>query len=283
MALKIGNIDKYVVVKETDIAYTLHSLDESETTDIFLHFNQTKNRLNIDQKVDAFLYYDQKKRLCATTEVPYITTTKANFCEVIEKHGSMGLFLNMGIAKDILLSSDFLPSNTAAWPQVGEMVPVIVKVKSDQLVAKLISNTDVKETKKLVPGDKVDGTIFRLSNEGISICTKDFNIIFVHRSLLRERYRLGQVINVKVINVNERGNYNGTLIANKELVRIDDSEMILRYLKMHGGSIALSDKSSPEDIARYFPLSKSAFKRAVGNLYKQKLITIKENLIKLNE
>ena len=91
------------------------------------------------------------------------------------------------------------------------------------------------------------------------------------------------MINVKVINVNERGNYNGTLIANKELVRLDDSEMILRYLKMHGGSIALSDKSSPEDIAKYFPLSKSAFKRAIGNLYKQKLITIKENLIKLNE
>lgn len=283
MALKIGNIDKYIVVKETDIAYTLHSLDENEPTDIFLHFNQTKHRLNIDQKIDAFLYYDQKKRLCATTEVPYITTTKAAFCEVIEKHGSMGLFLNMGIAKDILLSSDFLPSNTAAWPQVGEMVPVIVKVKSDQLVAKMISNTDVKETKKLAPGDKVDGTIFRVSSEGISICTNDFNIIFVHRSLLRERYRLGQVINVKIININERGNYNGTLIANKELVRIDDSEMILRYLKMHGGSIALSDKSSPEDIAKYFPLSKSAFKRAVGNLYKQKLITIKENLIKLNE
>ena len=77
MALKIGNIDKYIVVKETDIAYTLHSLDENEPTDIFLHFNQTKHRLNIDQHVNAFLYYDQKKRLCATTEVPYITTIAA--------------------------------------------------------------------------------------------------------------------------------------------------------------------------------------------------------------
>ena len=282
MALKIGNIDKYKVVKETDIAYTLHSLDEEETTDIFLHFNQTKKRLNIDQIVEAFLYYDQKKRLCATTEVPYITTTKAAFCEVIEKHGSMGVFLNMGIAKDILLSSDFLPKNTALWPQVGEMVPVIVKIKTDQLVARMINNTDVKETKKLETGSKVDATIYRISNEGISLCTNDFNQIFVHRSLLRDKYRLGQTINVKIININEKGNYNGTLIANKEIVRLDDSEMILRYLKMHGGSLPLSDKSSPEDISKYFPLSKSAFKRAIGNLYKQQLITIKDNLIKLN-
>ena len=283
MALKIGNVDRYIVEKETDIAYTLHSLDELETTDIFLHFNQTKKRLRIGEQVNAFLYYDQKKRLCATTEEPLITTTKANFCEVLSVHGSMGLFLNMGIAKDILLSSDFLPKNTAMWPKPGDLIPVIVKVKTDQLIAKLVNNNEIKETSKLTVCESVDATIYRISNEGISLCTKEFNQIFVHRSLIRNKYRLGEVINVKIININEQGNYNGTLIANKEIVRIDDSEMILRYLQMHGGSCPIGDKSTPEDILKYFPLSKSAFKRAIGNLYRQELITIKENLIKLND
>ena len=271
MALVIGNIDEYIVVKETDIAYTLHSLDENETTDIFLHFNQTKNRLNIGQKVEAFLYYDQKRRLCATTETPLITTTKAAFCEVIAKHNSMGVFLNIGIAKDILLSSDFLPSNPDLWPQVGDKVPALIKIKRDQLVAKMIGNTDVLPLGKIEIGQTV------------TLCTDNFNLIFVHKSLLRNKYRLGQKIAVKVIHETERVTYNGTLIPNKELSRLDDSEIILQHLKTQGGSLPLGDKSSPEEIARYFPFSKSAFKRAIGNLYKQKLITIKENLITLNE
>ena len=283
MSLRIGNIDTYEVIKETDIAYTLNSLDENETTDIFLHFNQTKNRLNIGQKVEAFLYYDQKKRLCATTETPLITTTKAAFCEVIAKHNSMGVFLNIGIAKDILLSSDFLPSNPDLWPQVGDKVPAIIKIKRDQLIAKMIGNTDVLPLNKIEVGTTVEATIYRISPEGITLCTPDFNLIFVHKSLLRNKYRLGQVISVKVIHETEKVTYNGSLIPNKELSRLDDSEIILQHLKTQGGSLPLGDKSSPEEIARYFPFSKSAFKRAIGNLYKQKLITIKENLITLNE
>ena len=68
MELKIGEINKLEVLKETDISYTLTN---GENT-VFLHFNQTPNKLKVGDKVDAFLYFDQKKRLCATLEKPLI-------------------------------------------------------------------------------------------------------------------------------------------------------------------------------------------------------------------
>lgn len=281
MLLKIGDIDTYQVVKQTDIAYTLKTLSNDDI-EIFLHFNQTTSPLNVGDKVQAFLYYDQKKRLCATTEEPLITVNKPNFCKVVAKRDGAGLFLNMGIAKDILLSSDYLPINDHSWPQVDEEVPCIVKIKTDQLIAKIVTHDEIQETKKLEVGTSVDAIVYKLGADGINALTKDWNSIFIHKSLLRKKYHLGEAINVKIININERETYNGSTIPNKEIARLDDADVILRYLKMHGGSIPLGDKSTPEEITKYFPLSKSAFKRAIGNLYRNKLITIKENLITLN-
>lgn len=165
MSLKIGDIDTYIVIKETDIAYTLHSLDSNIQENIFLHFNQTSRPLKIGDKVKAFLYYDQKKRLCATTETPLITTKIPNFCKVVAKKENMGLFLNMGIAKDILLSSDYLPNNTSQWPLIDDEIPCVVKVKTDQLIAKIITQDNVKEKGKLQVGDSVDATVYRISSE----------------------------------------------------------------------------------------------------------------------
>ena len=64
---------------------------------------------------------------------------------------------------------------------------------------------------------------------------------------------------------------------------IDDSEVILNYLRMRGGILMLGNKSSADDIYKLLKLSKSAFKRAVGALYKKRLITIYDDKIVLIE
>ena len=73
--------------------------------------------------------------------------------------------------------------------------------------------------------------------------------------------------------------YNGSTIAQKETMRLSDSEMILNYLKEMGGVIPLGNASTPEEINKIFTLSKSAFKRAVGALYKERLIEIEDHKI----
>jgi len=278
--LKIGNVDEYTVIKETDIAYMIKS--EFDDTEIFLHFNQCPRPLKIGEKVKAFLYYDQKKRLAATLEKPIITCDKVDFVEVIEKFKDMGMFVNIGISKDILLSKDYLPRNEEYWPKVGTYLPCIIKVKTDQLTARIMNQADkVDEINKLEKGTKVKGTVYNVSKDGINVLTKDMNNIFIHHTLMRNKAFLGDIVECKIININELGNYNGTMVENKEVLMFDDAKIILHYLESHGGSLMLSDKSSVEEINRYFNMSKSAFKRAIGNLYHNRLIIIKENLIKL--
>ena len=101
--LAIGEVGQFLVKRETDISYTLSPLDPDLTNYVFLHFNQATRRLNPGELVNAFLYYDQKKRLCATMEKPLITTKTFGFVKVVDVNPA-GVFVNIGISKDILLS-----------------------------------------------------------------------------------------------------------------------------------------------------------------------------------
>ena len=280
MAIEIGNINQLTVKKQTDISYTLTDGEQ----DIFLHFNQTKKELSIGEKVNAFLYFDQKKRLCATLETPSVTTTHYGNAEVVDIHENLGVFINIGIAKDILLSNDFLPKNIHLWPNKGEIIPVILKVKSNQLVAHFVTKED-KITKDLTyeKNDSGDGVITKITPEGITIFDYHGNFIYVYKSLLRGPHHLGEKISFVISNKTEHNDYNATTIKNKEITMIDDSEVILNYLRMRGGILMLGNKSSADDIYKLLKLSKSAFKRAVGALYKKRLITVYDDKIVLIE
>ena len=270
--LKIGEINKLEVLKETDIAYTLtNGKDE-----VFLHFNQTPRLLKVGERVDAFLYYDQKKRLCATLETPLITTEKYGFVEVVAI-SSGGVFVNIGINKDILLSKDYLTTSTNWWPKVGEKLPCILKVKTNQLTARIINKNDnIDQPHLFNVGDSASGVVSKLVPGGIGIYTNSFDYVFIHRSLLRKNFRLGEVVDFKIINVNQYNEYNASTIQNKEYSRLTDSDDILNHLKANGGVMRLGNASSPEEISQVLHMSKSAFKRAMGNLYKQQLIEIED-------
>lgn len=271
--LKIGQINKLEVLKETDIAYTLtNGKDE-----VFLHFNQTPRLLKVGEQVDAFLYYDQKKRLCATLEEPLITTEKYGFVEVVAI-SSGGVFVNIGINKDILLSKDYLTTSLNGWPKVSDKVPCILKVKTNQLTARLINkNDDIDQPHLLKIGDSASGTVTKLVPGGIGIYTDNFDYVFIHRNFLRKNFRLGEIVDFKVININQANEYNASTVQNKEYARLSDSDDILNHLKANGGIMHLGNASSPEEISKILHMSKSAFKRAMGNLYKQHLIEIEDH------
>lgn len=270
--LKIGQINKLEVLKETDIAYTLTNGHD----EVFLHFNQTPRPLRIGEKVSAFLYYDQKKRLCATLEKPLITTTQYAFVEVVAI-SSGGVFVNIGINKDILLSKDYLTLSPNGWPKVGDQIPCILKVKTNQLTARIINKTDnINQPHNLKVGDYASGIVSKLSPNGIGIYTNTFDFVFIHQSLLRKNFRLGEVVDFKIININQNNEYNASTIQNKEFSRLTDSDDILNHLKANGGIMPLGNASTPDEISKILHMSKSAFKRAIGNLYKQRLIEIED-------
>lgn len=274
--LEYGNINKLEVIKITDIAYTL----SDGINEVFLHFNQSLRELNVGEVVDAFLYYDQKKRLCATLETPIITSTKYDFVEVVGIN-SAGVFVNIGIAKDILVSKDYLPKFEKQWPRIGDKIPCIIKAKTNQLVAKILEPIDLISD-QLEINNEYKGIVTQVLYNGINICTSNYQMININKNLLRKQYHVGESITFKVT-AQKENIYNGTTIEQKEKARLQDSDYILDYLRKMGGMIPLGNQSSPEDIYRVLNMSKSAFKRSVGHLYKLKLITIEDDRIILIE
>ncbi len=268
MSIMVGDVNKFEVNRKTDIGYMLDS-DEGE---IFLHNNESLHQeLAPGMTVDAFLYFDQKGRLAATLKTPLITVGRPGFLKVTAVHEYLGVFLDMGIAKELLLSADDLPLNKELWPQIGDTLYVGIKVKG-KLVAKLVS----KEDSKLKPEAPIElketiaAYVQKLGREGVNLITSDGHWIFVHNSLYKEALRYGQEVNVKVTYQSEKG-YTGSLTPQKEIAIFDDANIILSYM-IREGDMQLTADSTPEEIYEIFKMSKKAFKRALGHLYKERKI-----------
>ena len=267
--MSLGHISKFTIDRETKLGYIL--LDEADK-EYFLHHNECAGKfLNSGDKVDAFIYLDKMMREAATLVLPNITLDNIGYGEVISSKKETGLFVNIGISKDILLSKDDLPKNFNEWPKVGDTVFCAMKIRSNKLILKFASKKDFTEINKnieLNENDKVDAYVYRITEEGINLVTKDFNVIFVYKANLRGSFHIGELVKCKIIHKND-GDYSGTLIEEKRIQIIDDKVIILEYLKTHNGVMLINESSSPELINYNFHMSKSSFKNAIFSLIKE--------------
>jgi len=283
MAIKVGYMNTLEVLRDTDIAYIVS--DGSE--EVFLHKKQAEGTLEVGQEVDVFLYYDNQKRVTATMKVPKVSTEEPAFVEVVDTNYKLGAFLDIGLIKDLLLSRDDLPFRKREWPKKGDLLFVRMRVSKNQLTAKLISRGDIKNylqpSSSLIEGEHYKAYVVFFAEEGVVFTTKEGHGIFVYFKHMRDKLRLGQEVDVKILLDKGDYEYNGTLIKQKELMLDEDADRIKVYLEEHDGVMPYHDKSSPEDIKEVFGMSKSAFKRAIGTLYKEKLIVIEESGVRLRK
>lgn len=281
MSLKVGMMNTLEVDRETDISFILTDGYE----EVFLHKRQATKELEAKEKVDVFLYFDNQKRITATMNQPIIDTVNPAFLEVVDVNPRLGAFLGIGIQKDLLLSRDDLPVKKSQWPKKGDKILARIKVSKNQLSAKIINRYDIQKYIKpdyeLEKDTEYEAIILFFADEGIVLATPDGHLIFVYNKHVRKEYRLGEIINVKVIHIKPNYQYNGTLIEQKELMIDDDSTIILNYLEKNNGLMDITDKSNPDLILRTFKMSKSAFKRALGKLYKEKRVILHKDYTEL--
>lgn len=276
--MKLGLISKYKVERETNLGYTI----SDESGEYFLHHNECNHQhFREGQIIEAFLYTDKQRRVAATCYMPLITLEKGNLCEVVNRTET-GAYVNIGISRDLLLSSDDLPRKL--MPKIGDKVVCKIRIKNNNLYIRLLTKQGIEELQDDTPlnvKDKVNGYVYRVTEEGLNFVDEHYNIIFVHKSNLKKEYRVGEYIDGRIININEnfKNEYTATTIEQKELVLEDDKKTIMDYIDTHFGVIPFSENTDAEIIERVFKMSKSAFKRAIGSLYKERLIIIEENRI----
>lgn len=282
MAVKMGNVNNLEVIRETDLAYIVSDGIE----EVFLHKKQATKELEVEEKVDVFVYFDNARRKTATMSIPTINTQTPTFCKVVDVKPRLGAFLDVNLPKDLLLSRDDLPFIKDQWPKAGDYLFVRMKASRNQLTAKIVPRYETMRfltpENMLEIGDRIDSYVQYFSEEGMVLLSQEGHNIYVYQKHYRQKYRLGQHVNVKISNIRPDDTYNGTLIEQKEIMMSEDAEIILAYLVKHKGEMLITDKSDPMLIMDTFNMSKSAFKRAIGTLYKSRTISMENGKISLN-
>lgn len=273
--LLVGTIKIATVIREIETGYVL-DIDDS---DVLLHYNDMNEdeKFTEEDEIEVFLYNDKNEQIVATTILPTIDRERFGWAEVISVIPKLGVFVDIGTTKEILVSVDDLPIYTEVWPKENDFLYVSLgEDRRGRLLAIPAKEFDVEPI--FEPAEDIDlnspivGTIYYTNREGAAFLTNENIRGFIHHTERFEEPRLGELIKGRVIEVKEDGTVNASLLPLKE-ERIDsDSEIILAYLNNNNGTMPYNDKSNPDDIRDTFGMSKSAFKRALGKLMRERLV-----------
>lgn len=275
--LYAGEITTLKVARKQDYGYFLTNGDE----DVLLHKNESLQEHGEDEEVEVFLYHDHEGRLSATETMPVVTLDSFSILKVVGVQPRLGVFVDIGIQKDMLLSKDDLPEDRTRWPENGDELYCGLKLdKKNRLFADLSNFEEIKELSKEASGDlknlETEGVVYRFGEEGASILTEEGYLAFLHNDEMKQSVRLGERVKVRVTFVREDGRVNVSTRPLVKEARLEDADELLKYMDERGGKMPFTDKSDPDAIKNEFNISKAAFKRAMGKLLKEKKVEQKD-------
>lgn len=282
-SIDAGDMMTLEVVRKADFGYFLSNGEE----DVLLHNNEITEDLEIGSEVEVFIYQDHKGRNAATMKKPKITTLHYDFVEVAAIQERLGVFVNIGIQKDMLISFEDLPRDTKKWPQVGDQLFCGLKCNKKGRLFAMIATENVieyerKDATEELFNETLKGNVYRMLDDGALLLTEDRYVAFIYKDDQTHPLRLGEEVTFRVSFVKENGKVNGSMRPRKEVSYVQDSERIFQYLKERQ-QMPYTDKTSPEIIKEKFQMSKAAFKRALGKLMKENKIEQKDGWTRLKE
>lgn len=264
------------VVRESEMGAFLDAETGRTNDDILLHKTQQTEPVHIGDQVKVFLYLDPKHRLTASMRVPRLKEGQIARMRVINVTKD-GAFLDVGAERGI-----FMPyAGMRGKLQIGEVVwaklytdksgrlAVTMKVE-DEMRRASVKAVDVHK------GQMVKGSVYNITDSGVFMLTTERYIAFIANKEMQEHPRVGQELEARVTYVRPDGRINASLREAKEKALVSDADKILMFLQSNNGRMPYCDTSSPELIKGKFKISKAAFKRALGHLYKDGLIEMKD-------
>ena len=272
--IKSGQVVKLTVLEEQGSRYILTNGE----LELPLNTSDVLEPLTVGQAVTVFLYADRRGDLQATTAIPSITEANYGWARVL-KVTNEGAFCDIGTSREVLVRGEDLPALQEIWPQTGDHLYITLRTdRNGDLFGRLITEEKVNEMYESALEDMFNKNVlarpYRLLPVGTFFLGVDQPYrIFVHESERKTEPRLGQDVQVRIVDVKEDGSMNGSLLPRKHERLGEDADAILAYLTGVGGKMPFGDKSTPEEIKEMFGMSKAAFKRALGTLMKAGKIT----------
>jgi hypothetical protein len=273
----IGNYQQLEVVRIRSNGFYLRVPDTDLEVDVLLPGNQAPADTAEGDLLDVFIYRDTKDRLIATTNTPKVTLNRMALLKVV-KVEEFGAFLGWGLERDL-----FLPFSEQLNPvKLGERVLIRLYLdKTERLCATMKTQKNLQIHPPFEIGEKHTSMIYRVNDElGLFVAVEDQYEGLVLKQDIYGRHAVGDRVDLYITNVTADGKLQMTFRQPAYLQMEDDSILILRQLEASDGFLPFNDYSPPEEIKKQFNMSKKAFKRAIGKLYKNQLIVIEEKGIR---
>ena len=276
MSIELGKFNQLEVVKQVDFGMYLDGGEEGE---ILLPTRYVPEDCKLGDWLNVFLYLDNEERLIATTLTPLVQVGEFA-CLEVSWVNQFGAFLNWGLMKDL-----FVPfSEQKMKMQVGNKYVIHAHIDDESF--RIVASAKVdrylsKETACYRPGEEVIILIWQKTDLGFKAIIENMYSGLLYDSEIFQTLHTGDVLKAYVKQVREDGKID-LILQKPGFEKIDDfSKTLHRYITEHGGWIGLTDKSPAEEIYDTFGVSKKTFKKAVGDLYKKRLILLHEDGIEL--
>ncbi|MDG2254413.1 MAG: S1-like domain-containing RNA-binding protein [Opitutaceae bacterium] len=276
---EIGKNNRLVILKEAPHGLYLDGGDHGE---ILLPKAQIPDWASVGETLSVFVYCDSEDRIIATTKTPLATVGQFASLKVVEVNSKVGAFLNWGLEKDLLLP--FREQTQRLREGSRAVVYINQDPHNDRIVATARIRRFVSPYKAYYRvGDAVDLIVFEETPLGYNAIIENAHIGLLYKNELSGPLEHGQQFTGYIKEMRPDGKIDLSRDAAGYRRVLPVAEDIFDTLVDAGGRLPFSDKSPPEQIREKFGISKKAFKQAIGSLYKQRRIEIKDDGIELTK
>ncbi len=265
--VNLGEYNELEVVKQLDFGVYLRAGD----VEILMPTKWVPAGTQIGDKLSVFVFRDSDDRLIATTVTPFATANTFAFLEV-KQSNNFGAFLDWGMDKDLLVPFREQPMKLEQGKSY--VVYVYVDKTTNRLAASVKLNRFIqKDDVTVMDGDMVDLLVYSETPLGYNAIINNTYSGLIYKNEIFEAIRIGDKLKGFVKHVREDNKIDLSL-QKKGFELVDEVKWrIEKILKENGGTLPLNDESSPEEIKATLQISKKAFKKAIGALYRDRIIT----------
>lgn len=273
--LEIGKRQLLTIVKNVDFGVYLAKEQEADPEEkVLLPRKEVPENVQPGDEIEVFLYRDSKDRMIATVRQPKLSLGEVAVLRVKE-NGKIGAFLDWGLEKDLLLP--FREQVRKVRPGEECLVALYLD-KSKRLCATMKVYHYLRTDSPYEKDQKVTGTLYEISdNFGAFVAVDNCYSALIPKKEPLGNARVGDTVEARVTEVLKDGKLSLSLREKAYIQMNEDAQKLLKLLEEQGGELPVGDKSSPEKIKELTGMSKNEFKRAAGNLYKQRLVQVEEH------
>ena len=275
-----GKKQTLVMIKRVEFGIYLAETMKDTENKVLLPKKQVPADMEVGDPIDVFLYKDSNDRPIATVKEPKLTLGQTARLRVVSV-GKVGAFLDWGLEKDL-----FLPyrEQTTQVKAGDEVIAALYLDKSERLCATMKVYPYLQKESPYQKDDVVTGMVYEIShNFGAFVAVDDKYSALIPKKELYGELHVLQQISARVTGVKEDGKLDLGIRQKAHLQMSEDADKVLALLREKKGFLPLHDKSSPEQIRETVGMSKNEFKRAIGRLYKEHMITLESDGIRLNK